>query len=219
MSISGPIIVLDNTPVSLGTNRLVVGGNAGNLYMIPTPTLQQPAAGAIFTVSLQTFTGIMSENDFVVAGSSLSIGGPAATFNGQVIKAVNSGILLGGSTVLITSLPSTPAVDPQGIVGTAGSQVFTALASGSNIIVGSVTLSAGGQAVMFNGDLINIAGSRIVIGGSTISISFLPTSVSPVKAIFTLGHIITIGSLSLSIHGPVATVSGKVVSLGPNNIM
>ncbi|MCJ1338217.1 hypothetical protein MMC09_003503 [Bachmanniomyces sp. S44760] len=165
--------------------------------------------------------------------------GPAATVSNQVVSAGASNLVVEGSTIPLGAIFTPPPAAGSGAVVTIGGQTFTAAADpGSNgaIVIGSNSLSVSGPAATIGGQVVSLGPSGIVIGSSTISLSPLPAAATNPLAgssgVLTIqGHTfsavqpagssneIVIGSATLSVSGPAATISGQVLSLGPSGLV
>ena len=167
-------------------------------------------------------------------GHSANAGDPIASF---VMSAF-------GRKVPITAVSTTPPVSPSGMASqilfsgaiyTAGSQTYTASQSGGNIVIGALTITPGGPAVLLSGHALSAATSGFLVDGSSIQFSSLPTPdpkaatasgvvISVGSGVFTAskdlsGSDVVIGSKTVSLGGPAATVNGAVVSLGTNGVI
>lgn len=114
-------------------------------------------------------------------------------------------------------------------VVTAGSHVITAI-PGSDLVIGSTTLSAGGAAATLSNDqVVSLASSGVVVDGTSQAFSAAATASSGSAVVFTAGsQVLTvrpgsslfIGSTTLSAGGAAATLSdGQVVSLASSGVV
>ena len=101
-------------------------------------------------------------------------------------------------------------------------------ASPSLLTIGSQTLTVGGPAATISGQTVSAGPGDIVVNG----ISTLALPVSPRTSLLTLGtltmpytqdpaspNLLTIGSQTLTVGGPPATISGQTVSAGPGDVV
>ena len=122
----------------------------------------------MFTVNGQVFTAVPGSNSgiAVVDGTTLSVGGQAATVQGATISAAANGIVVDGSTIEYGYAGSTPGP----AVLTFGSNVATASAIGPDVFaIGTVTLTAGGSDATISGHAVSAASTGVVIDGSSSS--------------------------------------------------
>lgn len=264
----GEITTINNTPVSVGTSHIVIGGSS---------TVNFPAAastpGPAVTVGGQIIWADLSDPSAIVAIDTATIGAsgspgivnnpspsakdgnpplgnlPAtllgATIPAQIISGGTQGLVIGGSTIrfsLAATTRDSSRTMPAAVVAI-GSQVYTAFAGPSgNVVLASMTLSAGDPAVTISGQIISAAAPGIVIDGSTHKFSTpAPTrtsstgSASEVQAVFTIsgtpytayqvassnGIIILAGASitqTISLGGTVATLNGQVISIAPSGL-
>lgn len=188
----------------IGSDTLSVGGSAGRV--------------ADHTVSLAS-EGILVDGSTQAFAAQTQAGAlPAAIVSGQTISLASNGVVVDGR---IQGSPVIPTQAPSIAVITLGSQVVEAT-QGSNIVVGSRTLSVGGRAVTTAGETVSLASQGVVINGITKSFSAASSTLASTPgAVFQIGSqtytalgssgIITFGSVTLT-PGQVATVSGTVVS-------
>lgn len=228
LSVGGPATTLGGQTLSAAPSGVVVNGNT-QTFQNPALT-QASATGAIVVVGSQTLTAVPaagSSDVVVVGGSTLSIGGPAVTINGQVVSAApNGGVQVGSTIAAFSALPTAAS---SGAVITVGSQTLTAaqLAPGTVVVAPGTTLSVGGPPATINGQVVSAAPSGgIQIGSTTAVISALP-SAAPSGALITVGsQTLTAAQLSpgtvvlgpgttLSVGGPATTINGQVVSAAP----
>jgi len=195
-----PPITISGTPISLGSAGLVVGSS-----IIALPP------SSIFTVGGQTFTA--NAAGFVLADTSMVPGGPPVTISGTRVSLGSSGgLVIGGSTVNLASLPRSS-------IFTVGGQTFTA--NPTAIPIMGTTISRGGPGITISGTPISLGPSGLIIGTSTIPLA------STINSVFTIGsQTFTANSTGFSIAGtsilpgqPAVTISGTPVSLGSSGLV
>ena len=187
---SGAAITIAKTPVSLGSAGLVIGTKT-----VPPASLNglQPAAD--------------SPSAFVIAGSTLSVGGHGANVHGTSVSLAPKGVLLGGSILSLPASASLPTI--------AGQVVQTT--SDGEVVLRGTTIRPGGPAAVIDGSTLSVlpSGSGVVVNGqSTIPISTAPT-IGGQQFHTIQGGAIVIGSQTLG-RGAQATISGTKVSILPN---
>ena len=176
----GAGVTIAHTPVSLGSDGLTIGSKT-----IPRQSLIgiQPAMG--------------SPSAFVVAGSTLSLGGPAVNVKGTIVSFASNGIVIGGST--ISTLPTI-----------AGQQIQTA--SNGGIVIGTQTITPGAAATL-SGSTVSFlpGGSGVVVNGQ----GTIPIRVDDLQVHTAQGGSVVMDSQTLG-RGAQATISGTRVSILPN---
>ncbi|KAL9075633.1 MAG: hypothetical protein Q9157_003920 [Trypethelium eluteriae] len=216
-------------PISLDSNGIVLGSStvaysAASIPMGPASSVSQ----AVITIGMQAYTA--SGGSIAIGSQTLSAGGSAATISGQVISAGLSGIVAGSSTIPYSAAPTPTELSSAAsqAVATVGTQAYTV--SGDSILVGSQTLTAGGPAATVSGQVVSVDSSGIVVGTSTFAYSAVPQpSSSTGGATFTVGSsvvttfeangAIIVGSSTLAVGGPGATVDGQSISAESNGLV
>ncbi|KAK5734907.1 hypothetical protein LTR17_008540 [Elasticomyces elasticus] len=165
--IPGQATTIDGVTFSpQATGGIVVGGTSTVQPAVAQSTGADPAE-AVVTLGGHTVTAMQglgaSTNVVEVAGTTLSVGGSAATISGQVVSAASNGIVVGSQTVAYSTEGQPSAV-------------FTALGSSFSAVEGSdpgvvvvdgTTLSIGGPAQTIDGVELSAATNGVVVGGST----------------------------------------------------
>ena len=223
LSVGGSAVTINSKVISMATSGLVVGQDTVAFSSI-SPDPSSGKQGIVIPGG--SLTAFQSNGKIIIGSSTLSVGGLAATINGQVISAASSGLVLAGSTIPLSAVKTLPS--PAKAVVTLGNQVYTAV-SGSIVTLRSVSLSLYGPAAIVSGQVVSLGINGVVVGSQTRPWSTPPSvPTTPTEAIFTLGNqvftavsgsAVTLGSVTLSLHGPAATISGEVISLGPNGII
>ena len=178
----------------------------------------------------------------VVIGSETLPPGSVATIGGISIAVDNDGtVVAGGSTIALprsgmgglsptasgssSSSGAQQAVMPAAVI-TIGGNAYTAQ-SGRPAIIGSATLVPGGPAATISGETVSMASTGVVVNGNIITYSNNPALSEPSAVLivgsqtYTVhsGSPLTIGSITLSAGGPVATISGETISLASDGII
>ncbi|KAK4901293.1 hypothetical protein LTR27_001851 [Elasticomyces elasticus] len=210
------------TAVALQTDAtatyLVVGSSTSTLpaLVVSTSTLPAITIGS----AVITANGV---SGYAVGSETLSPGGPGITLSGTAIALqtdATATYLIVGSSTSTLSPPSISLTTPPVI--TVGSAVITPN-SLTEYVVGSQTLSPGGQGIMLSGTAISLASgaTEILIGSSTLLLSHPSLSPSMLPPI-TVGNVVVtansqsqyiIGSQTLLQGGPPITVSGTAISM------
>jgi len=189
-----PAIMVQGIPVSLGSSVLVAGSSTLNL--------PSGDSNGVFTAAGHAFTP-QPDSGVMVAGSTFSIKGPAATVSGTVVSLASSGLNIGSQTFAFPTSATIPVPDANSIFIIAG-QIITPLGQ-SSLIVEEATLSINGPATTVSGTAISLASSGLVIASQTFA---LPTP-APGK----LGDTIVIEGTTLTAGGPAVTIANTPVSL------
>ena len=197
-----------------GVGALINGGIGGG--SVPAPA---PAQVAAFTPHVVTALGqtlsITDPSAVAIAGSTLSVGGPAHTSDGKYYSLAPSGNLIAGT------LASSPGPSSPPVLSVAGS-TYTANSASAFVIAGQ-TLTPGGQ--------INVGSTPIslppsanvaVVGGSTQLLTTPAPSPNPAVLKF-MGSTFTANAASQFIvagqtltPGGRITVSNTPISLQPS---
>ncbi len=193
-----------------------------------SPVLKVPGA--------LTLTQAPNNHDaFLVAGSTLLPGSPAAIISGTSYSLASSGALVVGASTI-------PLAVAGGVAGqiaspgalSAGRVAFTPLPGGS-AIVGSSTLSVLGPAITSSGSIVSLASGGLVVGSSTYAFATpasnsLASSTTQEVAITTVLDVagqsftanpseFSINGTTISAGGPGVTLNGTPVSLdGSGNL-
>ena len=224
----------DDTPAQSGesnegTNTILLGSSKTQTSSSnESPVLNIP--GALILTQAP-----YNHNAYLVAGSTLLPGSPAAIISGTSYSLASSGALVVG----VTTIPLATAGAVAGQIAApgalwAGNVAFTPLPGGS-AIVGSSTLSLSGPAVTSSGSLLSVASGGLVVGLSTYAFATPPSN--PVVSLTTQQVPITtplvvagqsftanpsgfsINGTTISAGGPGVTLNGTPVSLdGSGNL-
>ncbi|MCJ1265544.1 hypothetical protein MMC22_005424 [Lobaria immixta] len=143
--------------VSLAQSGVIIVGTAVPLSTPPTVTVGHQ----VYTVKP------IDISNFVVAGYTLTPGGPAATVSGTPISLGQSGVLvIDTSSIYLSPTPSIQL----------GSQTYAVNPVGpSEIAVAGSTLTAGGAGLMVSGTPVSLLSDILVVGSSSIDLAPRPT--------------------------------------------
>lgn len=159
----GSAITFGGTRVSLAPDgtAIVIGESA-----IPLP--DRTTTPTVLQFNGQSFTAI-SGSELLIGSQTLIPGASAITVDGTRISLAPDGtaIVIGGSTVPIPLPTTTPVA-----VLELGGKSYTEI-SGSEFIIGSQTLVAGGSAITVNGTLVSlgVAATNLVVGTKTAALT------------------------------------------------
>ena len=218
----GSEIVQAGTTYSLAPAATAIVVNGETSQLAAAPGNQQATSAPAITVG-NTVVTANSASQYIVGSQTLAPGS-AVTVQGSTYSLAPSGsaIVINGQTSRIAPAAQLTGAAP---VLTVGSATVSALGP-SQYVVGSQTISAGGEAVTVSGTTYSVApsGSAIVVNGQTTPIAAPPgeqTGLAP--SITVAGSTITansaseyvIGSQTLA-PGSSIVVSGSTYSLAPS---
>ena len=201
---------------SVGTNILPLGSSTNQpSESEASPVLNIPGA----------LTLIQAPNDhnaYLVAGSTLLPGSPAALISGTSYSLASSGALVvGTSTILLATAGAVAAQIAAPGALWAGNVPFTPL-SGGSAIVGSSTLSLSGPAITSSGSVLSLASGGLVVGSSTYAFarpapnpaaSVTTQEVPITTALVVAGQSFTGNPSAFSINGTTISASGPGITL------
>lgn len=199
-----------------GTNILPLGSST-NQPSLPeaSPVLDIPGA--------LTLTRAPNNHDaYLVAGSTLLPGSPAALISGTSYSLASSGALVVGTSTILLATPGAVAaqIAAPGALW-AGNVPFTPILGGS-AIVGSSTLSLSGPAITSSGSVLSLASGGLVVGSSTYA--FAKPATNPAASVTTqevpittalvlAGQSFTANPSAFSINGTTISAGGAGVTL------
>ena len=218
---SPPLTTLvGNQPVVINPSQVIAAGTTVAILTpvdIPAVSIAPAQQPPVITIGNSPITA-NAQSQFVVAGQTLSPGGPAITVGGTAVSLgpSASSIFIGGSTILLQ--PSAAAPPP--II--AGQQIQIA-PNGNIVLPGGTTVSAGGPAATISGTSISVlpSGAGVVVGGKTVALPAGVSSSLPIVAgqqiqVASNGNLVLPGGMTISAGGSAATISGTPVSVLPN---
>ncbi|KAK6442332.1 hypothetical protein LTR95_001435 [Oleoguttula sp. CCFEE 5521] len=175
VSAGAPATRINSQLVSVISGGVVVDGQSVSLAAQSTVA----AVGVFTATNGQPVTALQGSvaGVVVVGGSTLSVGGAAATISGQIISAGTGGVVVDGRTVSFAAqtTPGAAAI----FTATNGQSVTAAQGSIAGVvIVEGSTISAGGAAVTISGQVLSAVTGGIVVDGSTVALEATTSSVS-----------------------------------------
>ena len=211
----------DNTPSQSGESN--VGTTTTHLGAFNTQPSSFEASPILNIPGGLTLTQAPNDaNAYVVAGTTLLPGSPAAIVSGTSYSLASSGALVVGTSTM--PLATAGAVAGQIIAPNAlwaGKVPFTPLPGGS-AIVGSSTLSLPGPAITSSGSVLSLASGGLVVGSSTYAFATpaskptasLTTQEVPITtALVVAGQSFTANPSGFSINGTTISAGGPGVTL------
>jgi hypothetical protein len=200
---------------------------AGSNSKNPPPTQVVEIEGTKHTVVAQ-------DGAPVIDGTPVPTDGSPKTIDGQVVSAVDGGIIIGTETVRSSGGQSAGPEASQKLIITAHDQTFTAspASSGGAFIIDGTTIAVGQAAATVNGATISAASNGIVVDGSTATYSdqtaglvdrqkmtftangqtFTASPASSGGAVVIDGTTISVGQAAATLHGAtISAASGGIV--------
>ena len=225
------LLLSSSVPVIFGSSNLVIGTST-----IPIqPQIEAPIPSILNLAGGQSLTQVLNNpNAYLISGTTLLPGSPAAIISGTSYSLAPSGaLILGTSTIPIATAGSNAAT---GIL-TAGSEVFTPLGS-TAVAVNGATLSLNGPESIDHGTVLSLGPGGLVVGSSTYAFATpaaaatepsaaATTQQFPITTVLSAGgHTFTANPSGFSIAGttlspgsPGITVAGTRISLGASGIL
>ncbi len=225
------LTISSSVPVIFGPSNLVIGTSTIPIRPqdeAPLPSILNLAGGQSLTMVLN------NPNAYVISGTTLLPGSPAAMISGTSYSLAPSGaLILGTSTFPLATAGSNAAT---GIL-TAGSEVFTPLGS-TAVAVNGATLSLNGPGITDHGTVLSLGTGGLVVGSSTYAFATPAAAAAAPSAAATTqklsittvlsaaGQTFTANPSGFSIAGttlspgsPGITISGTRISLGASGIL
>ena len=210
LTMGGPAALVSGTSVSFGSAGLIIGSST-----VPSVKFSSSTPYPIFTLAGQLLTATPLGSELVIAGQTLSIGGPVATVSGTPVSLASAGLIIGTSTI--------PLAPTEQLGFTIASQAYTATPSGSVVILAGQTLSISGPAATISGTPVSLASAGLIIGTSTLP---LTPAEQPIFTIASQGYtatpsgfVVVVAGQTLSIGGPAVIIAGTPISLGPSGLI
>ena len=187
----------------------------------PTAAISLPA-GQSLSIGDQTFA--LAAGGFMVAGTSIKPGDPAATIAGTPISlATGPTLVLGDKSYNLhpAATAGSKAAAPPAL--TVGAQIFTPDPTG--FAMAGASLSPGGSAITISGTEIFLGQAGfLVIGGKTMALISTPKIIPPSlqagnQISVTASYSFSIGAINISPGGPGVVVSGTSISFNPSGTL
>ena len=159
ISAGGPAVTVSGTVISLGpSGALAIGSSTTNLLAPVGQTYTTVAAGQKITLLNSNLNP--AALSAIIAGKTISAGGPAVTVDGTTISVQPTGALIvGSSTIPLLIAPQSTFSSDATIDG------FNVEVEPSVAVVDGVTMTPGAAGVTISGKLVSLE-----IGGSTLDI-------------------------------------------------
>lgn len=239
LSVGGPAATLPvNCVISAGTNGLVINTEAAAVTNRASAVTASPVItkAVIITVGtkVQTFSQV-SSGVVNIGSTKLTVGGSAATLDdGSVVSADSEGVKIGSSIVKYSTVAPASVAGSNVVVFMVGTKTVTASCppgSTNQLVIGSITLTAGGPVqTLQDGSHVSLASSgAIIVDGTSAAAIATPTSAvvftvngnavtayqaADVSSVATIdGHVVSRGGSAITLS------SGAVVSMGSNGLV
>ena len=136
-----------------------------------SPTTDTPVPRVLVVIAGDTISLPPSTSKLLVAGTTLSVNGPAATVSGQVLSLADGGLIVGTQTHSFLAPAATAVI-------AVGDQTFSRVGPNGAFVVAGSTISPGAHAIEISGVVISLNPSAIIYGSSIVSIPpFTPTTI------------------------------------------
>lgn len=166
----------------------------------------------------------------LIDGTTLAEDGSPTTINGQAMRAVDGGVVIGTQTVSFTAdSTARPEQGPAAVFTADGHRITASPGSSGIAVIDGTTISVDGSAMTAHGATISAASSGIVVDGTTIPFE---AEVTPDDGtVLTIGSdslatassvssgVFAVGSRTLTVGGSDATISGHVVSAAYSEVV
>ena len=189
---NGPTVV-DGTPIALGDAALTIGTNIISIPGVVAPHTKNTDSNSFPEPTV-----------FSVGGTRISRGGPEITLSGTPISFGIMGLVVGSSTIAVAPM-------------SASKGTWAVKTSLPLYAIGGMTLTQGGPAVEISGTPVSLGFSNIVIGTKTVDLPPSPVGDLPTAGQNSVG--LSVAGQFLTPGGPMITVSGTPISLGPSNLV
>ena len=225
------LTVSSSIPVVFGPSNLVIGTSTIPIQLqdeAPPPSILNLAGGPSLTRVLN------SPNAYLVSGTTLLPGNPAAIISGTSYSLAPSGALIVGTSTIPFATAGNNAAN--GIL-IAANEVFTPLGS-TAVAVNGATLSLNGPGTTDHGTVLSLGPGGLVVGSSTYAFATpAPEPATPSAAATTQQFPLTtvlsaagqtftanpsgfsIASTTLSPGSPAILIAGTSISLGTSGVL
>ena len=215
---------------AIGHTVLAIGGSSTKLPPAGAAFTSAPSE-AVFTVSGHIYTAVHTSigGIAVIGRTTISAGGPAATFGNQIVSAASNGIAFNDGTITYSALDA--PVSEAATFG-AGDHLYTAtgIKGGNAAVFDGTTVSAGGPAETIRGQVVSAVSGGIVVDGQTVAYTAATNQNTP-AAVYTAngqthsalevdnGSAALVDGTNLSVGGPAETFHGQAMSAVPNGVV
>ena len=173
MTTNAKAVTVAGTLSSLGTNSLVEGAS-----MMPIST---PALAASITAAGQAVT-VLANGDVIISVTTLTPDDPVITIAGTPTSLGPQGLVVGASTIALSSSQPTSSIK-------IGGQVFPMSLATNGTVVAGTTIQAGQLSITILGTPVALKPHGLVVGTSTIP--YQGTVPSPIYGIAALSSLVS----------------------------
>ena len=224
VAISGNTVMITSIapPAVTSQSNSAIGG-LGESLVIPSRPDPITTLVAMTTIGSQAITAT-SGQPVAIAETTLTVGAPAITIEGEAVSLGSDGLVVGVSTAVYSPVSKTG----KDVVVHIGGKVYTALSS-APLVIGSTTLSVSGPAATIDGQRISVGANGVKIGSSTLAFSATAALTGGEDAvvaniggaIYTLssGKPLVIGSKTFLPGEVETTINGQRISVGSQGIV
>ncbi|KAI9700132.1 MAG: hypothetical protein M1820_006914 [Bogoriella megaspora] len=192
---AGPAATIDGQVVSVGKSAIMFGSETIT-FARASPTDVQGARqntfeeDPIFSISGRVYTAYEDPNNSSIAiivgsngvATTISLGGPPATIDGQIVSLRSDGVFVGTSEARFHVVSKTGQPDQEAVFTDDSRTVHTArekIGASTIVIDGSITLTLGGPAVTIDGEAVSLGSDGLVVGKSTVGFEAATTTSRP----------------------------------------
>lgn len=208
-----------------GAVPTVVQSPGSGSELVVTPSIGIVAAGHTFTP--------LNADTVVAQGMTLSIGGKELSLKDSTLSMGKAGLIVGGSTIAIPSLGSTPlhasesdSISHQPMIITAGGETMTVVDQ-NQLLISGATLKQGANAATVSGKVISLGISAAIVGTTTVPLPSLDAAGSFAPIITAAGQAITklagdkfvVDGNTLAAGSPAIAISGQTISYGASGLV
>ncbi|KAK4897199.1 hypothetical protein LTR27_005092 [Elasticomyces elasticus] len=216
LSIGGPEATIGGKTLSAASGGLIVDGSitafSAKSQGTSTVAFDLHPIMALVTAGSSTYTVVEQSGSAIIAGKTLTIGGPALTLDdNQTLSEASNGLIAvgpqGTSTIAFSPAPRTAII-------TAGGSTYTAVDDSGSVSIAGKTLTVGGPALTLeDGQIVSEAVGGLVIEGlsGTHSVALQTAIVSADDSAYTA---LKLGSGTVVLDGKTLTIGGAALTLG-----
>ncbi|KAK5682535.1 hypothetical protein LTS10_005663 [Elasticomyces elasticus] len=220
LSIGGPEATIGGKAFSAASGGLILDGSIA-AFSTKSRGTSTVAFGldpktALISAGSSTYTVVEQSGSAVVAGKTLTVGGPALTLDGgQTLREASNGLIAigpqGTSTIAFSSAPQTTVITAEG-------STFTAVSDSGNVFIAGKTLTVGGPALILeDGRIVSEAVGGLMIEGlsGTHNVALQTAIVSADDSRYTAREL---GSGTVVLDGKTLTIGGAALTLGSGKV-
>ncbi|KAK3621780.1 hypothetical protein LTR56_022597 [Elasticomyces elasticus] len=220
LSIGGPEATIGGKTLSAASGGLIVDGSITAFFAksqgTSTVAFDVHPIMALVTAGSSTYTVVEQSGSAIIAGKTLTVGGPALTLDGgQTLSEASNGLIAVDphrtSTITFSSSPQTAVI-------TAGGSAYTAVDDSGSVFIAGKTLTVGGPALTLeDGQIVSEAVDGLVIEGlsGTHSVALQTAIVNADDSAYTA---LKLGSGTVVLDGRTLTIGGAALTLDSGEV-